>query len=323
MVTTSSSAPGAMTGKRYIESLRDGREVWLDGKRVEDVTTHPAFRDMVKSLADVYDLQNSDEYRDQMTYVDPESGVRTSLSWLIPNVIRGLGAQAAQQPALEQAHLGPAGPQPGHPGAVHLQHGAATRRVRRLQDTRTATSARTSSTTTATAATTTSSSPTPSATRRSTAAHSRRTSAAQTPEDEEIALHVVEETDAGVIVSGGKQLSTAAVHSNETYVSLSATFFARNDPRFVLAFSIPTNSKGLKILAASPWGAGSAPGATPSWRWTSRTACSSSSACSCPGTASSSSTNRRRASSPSRGPAAPTPTSPAGPTWSARSSASA
>src|SRR5690606_25704909 len=72
------------------------------------------------------------------------------------------------------------------------------------------------------------------------------------PEDEEIALHVVEETPEGVIVSGGKQLSTAAVHSNECYVSLSATFFARNDPRFVLAFSIPTNSKGLKILAREP-----------------------------------------------------------------------
>ena len=24
---------GAMTGKRYIESLKDGREVWIDGKR--------------------------------------------------------------------------------------------------------------------------------------------------------------------------------------------------------------------------------------------------------------------------------------------------
>jgi 4-hydroxyphenylacetate 3-monooxygenase len=75
---------GAMTGKRYIESLRDGREVWLDGKRVDDVTTHPAFKDMVQAMADVYDLQNSDQYRDEMTYVDPESGVRTSLSWLLP-----------------------------------------------------------------------------------------------------------------------------------------------------------------------------------------------------------------------------------------------
>lgn len=42
-------------------------------------------------------------------------------------------------------------------------------------------------------------------------------------EDEEVALHVVEETKGGVIVTGGKQLSTAAPHSNECNVSISAT----------------------------------------------------------------------------------------------------
>lgn len=29
---------GAMTGARYIESLKDGREVWLDGQKIDDVT---------------------------------------------------------------------------------------------------------------------------------------------------------------------------------------------------------------------------------------------------------------------------------------------
>ena len=32
------------TGAEYLESLRDGREVYIYGERVEDVTTHPAFR---------------------------------------------------------------------------------------------------------------------------------------------------------------------------------------------------------------------------------------------------------------------------------------
>src|SRR5829696_3979396 len=73
-----------MTGKRYIESLRDGREVWIDGKRVEDVPTHPAFKSMVETLADVYDKQVTEPYRDEMTYMDDETGVRTSLSWLAP-----------------------------------------------------------------------------------------------------------------------------------------------------------------------------------------------------------------------------------------------
>jgi aromatic ring hydroxylase len=65
-------------------------------------------------------------------------------------------------------------------------------------------------------------------------------------------LHVVEETEDGIIVSGAKQLATAAPISNETYVSLSATFVRRADPRFVLAFSIPTNSPGMKILCREP-----------------------------------------------------------------------
>ncbi len=32
------------TGAEYIESLKDGREVYINGERVKDVTTHPAFR---------------------------------------------------------------------------------------------------------------------------------------------------------------------------------------------------------------------------------------------------------------------------------------
>ena len=35
------------TGKEYLESLRDGREIWIYGERVKDVTTHPAFRNTV------------------------------------------------------------------------------------------------------------------------------------------------------------------------------------------------------------------------------------------------------------------------------------
>ena len=39
-----------LTGAEYLESLRDGREVWIDGERVADVTTHPAFRNAARSI---------------------------------------------------------------------------------------------------------------------------------------------------------------------------------------------------------------------------------------------------------------------------------
>jgi len=43
------------TGKEYLESLRDGREVFIYGERVKDVTTHPAFRNAARSIARLYD----------------------------------------------------------------------------------------------------------------------------------------------------------------------------------------------------------------------------------------------------------------------------
>ena len=43
------------TGKEYIESLRDGREVFIYGERVKDVTTHPAFRNTTRNeMRDVF-----------------------------------------------------------------------------------------------------------------------------------------------------------------------------------------------------------------------------------------------------------------------------
>src|SRR5215207_8530944 len=44
-----------MTGDEYLESLRDGREIWLYGEQVKDVTTHPAFRNTARMIARLYD----------------------------------------------------------------------------------------------------------------------------------------------------------------------------------------------------------------------------------------------------------------------------
>ena len=44
-----------LTGQEYLESLRDGREIWIYGERVKDVTTHPAFRNTARMIARLYD----------------------------------------------------------------------------------------------------------------------------------------------------------------------------------------------------------------------------------------------------------------------------
>src|SRR3569833_2838437 len=42
-------------GAEYLESLRDGRTVFIYGERVDDVTTHPAFRNTARKVARLYD----------------------------------------------------------------------------------------------------------------------------------------------------------------------------------------------------------------------------------------------------------------------------
>ena len=55
------------TGAEHLESLRDGRVVFVGGERVTDVTTHPAFRNGAQSIAAIYDMKAAPENRDFMT----------------------------------------------------------------------------------------------------------------------------------------------------------------------------------------------------------------------------------------------------------------
>ncbi|MDH3688880.1 MAG: 4-hydroxyphenylacetate 3-hydroxylase family protein [Gammaproteobacteria bacterium] len=72
------------TGKEYIESIRDDREVWIDGKRVEDVPAHPSFKPLVDVRARIYDMAHEEQYRDIMSYVDEESGERNAIALRLP-----------------------------------------------------------------------------------------------------------------------------------------------------------------------------------------------------------------------------------------------
>src|SRR2546429_4928924 len=56
-----------MTGEEYLDSLRDGREIWLYGERVTDVTTHPAFRNTARMIARLYDALHDPRYKDVLT----------------------------------------------------------------------------------------------------------------------------------------------------------------------------------------------------------------------------------------------------------------
>src|SRR5215469_2442506 len=55
------------TGAEFLQSLRDGREVYIYGEQVDDVTTHPAFRNAAASLAQLYDALHDAKMKDVLT----------------------------------------------------------------------------------------------------------------------------------------------------------------------------------------------------------------------------------------------------------------
>ena len=55
---------GLRTVAQYVESLRDGRSVYLQGEKIDDVTTHPNTQITVQHCSNVFSLPENPEYRD-------------------------------------------------------------------------------------------------------------------------------------------------------------------------------------------------------------------------------------------------------------------
>ena len=77
-------------GKRHIDSLKDNRTIYIDGRRVADVTTDPAFRRVVETSGQFYDYQAAPENIEQMTFTSPRTGDRVSRAWQLPRNHREL-----------------------------------------------------------------------------------------------------------------------------------------------------------------------------------------------------------------------------------------
>ena len=46
------------TGKQYLASISDSRQVYIDGERVRDLASHPMFKPLIDIRARIYDMQH-------------------------------------------------------------------------------------------------------------------------------------------------------------------------------------------------------------------------------------------------------------------------
>ena len=110
----------ARTGQGYIDALNNSsRDVQIHGERVEKgIADHPAFRNVVRTYGQLFDMQHDDELRDTMTYESPTSGDRVGMSFLQPESIEDLERRRTMIKTWSDYSLG----QLGRTGDLSLIH---------------------------------------------------------------------------------------------------------------------------------------------------------------------------------------------------------
>jgi 4-hydroxyphenylacetate 3-monooxygenase len=63
---------GLRTGTEYLAGLKDDRQIWYEGRRIEDPTTEPGLRNTALTVAQYYDMQCNPDLADLLTYETPD-----------------------------------------------------------------------------------------------------------------------------------------------------------------------------------------------------------------------------------------------------------
>ncbi|GEL76977.1 4-hydroxyphenylacetate 3-hydroxylase family protein [Tenuibacillus multivorans] len=220
------------TGKEYLESLKDGRTIYLNGEKIDDVTTHPAYRNAAKSVSLLYDALHDSEKKDILT-TESEFGSRThkffKASRSAEELLEARNAMAewtklsygfmGRTPDYKAAFLGSLGPfadfyegfednamrwyKKGQIEVPFCNHTIVNPQLDRDQP---------------------------------------------LEKNKDVFVRAVEERDDGVIVSGAKMVGTSAALTHYNFVANFAPLIPGDDSH-ALIFFVPMNAPGLKIIS--------------------------------------------------------------------------
>jgi amino acid adenylation domain-containing protein len=222
-----------MTGAEYLESLRDQRDVWIYGERVKDVTLHPAFRNQSRMVARMYDALHDPQTKGQLTSrTDTGSGGTTHRFFKASHNVDEMVAARDAIAAWERIGFGWMGRSPGFMGAFTGMLGQNAEFFAPYQENA----------------------------RRWYAETQEKVfffnHALTTPpvdrrlspdEAADVHLHVIKETDGGLILSGAKNITTNATLSNFSLVASDGVRFIKKKD-FALICIVPMNTSGIKLI---------------------------------------------------------------------------
>ncbi len=237
---------GARSGNNYLSSIKKlGAEIYLDGQRVADPTTHPAFANCARSIASLYDMQM--EHPEAMTFRTDDGG-RAGLSFLQAKSADEVRKRSRMMKAWADFSGGMLGRTPDYLNSSIAAMGAA-RGFFAESDPRFGDNianyyleARNHDWC---------------ATHTLVNPRASRAAGWAGMTDADLALKLVERTRDGIVVSGCRMLATLAPVSEELLVFPSTVLKAEPAAEpFALAFAVPCNAKGLKFYCRDPYDSG-------------------------------------------------------------------
>jgi len=225
-----------MSGADYLKSLRDGRTLYLGGEKVEDVTTHPGFRNAARSFSRLYDAKCDPAHRDDLSY--EEDGGRHAFYWQMPRSREDLVFRSAGHRILSDMSYGLLGRSPDYyssfitgfamsPGLFKTDKYDFSDNLLNYRK-----FCRDNDLFVANAVT-----PPPGTRERGTYVQRGRTFPA---------LRVVSEDDSGVVVSGIKLLATSAPFAHELWLG-NIQPLAAGMEKEAITCAIPVNTPGLSL----------------------------------------------------------------------------
>ena len=88
---------GIRTGRQFLDKLNSMTpHLVIDGEVVsENLTEHPAFKELALTYAKLFDMQHDPKYQDALTYTSPTSGDLVNASFLVPRSAEDLKKRRA------------------------------------------------------------------------------------------------------------------------------------------------------------------------------------------------------------------------------------
>lgn len=234
---------GIRSGAEYTKGLQSRQpEIWLQGRRVTSVYDEAVFKQPILEIAKLYDMQHDPEYQDKITHICEETGERVNNAFLPVKSAEDLEARRNLYEAYAKATFGLMGRTPDFLNIVltSLYSNASFLEkynpqwaenvksyYRYIRDNDLF------------------------LTHAIINPQNDRSKTSHEQQDMFTHLGAVRETPEGLIVRGAKMLATLAPITDEVII-YSFPGFKPGDERYALAFAIPIDTPGLRILCREP-----------------------------------------------------------------------